>query len=51
VRRFTSDMATQIMAAKMLCLKAAAEKDQGMDISQSQLLWLNCFSNGDGYHN
>jgi alkylation response protein AidB-like acyl-CoA dehydrogenase len=30
-----ADMATQIMAAKMLCLKAASEKDQGMDISQS----------------
>lgn len=30
-----ADMATQIMAAKMLCLKAASEKDQGMDITQS----------------
>lgn len=30
-----ADMATQIMAAKMLCLKAAAEKDAGKDISQS----------------
>ena len=30
-----ADMATQIMAAKMLCLKAASEKDQGKDISQS----------------
>ncbi|NGY37312.1 acyl-CoA dehydrogenase [Flavobacterium sp. XN-5] len=30
-----ADMATQIMAAKMLVLKAASEKDQGMDISQS----------------
>ena len=29
------DMATQIMAAKMLCLKAASEKDAGMDITQS----------------
>jgi alkylation response protein AidB-like acyl-CoA dehydrogenase len=29
------DMATQIMAAKMLCIKAASEKDQGLDISQS----------------
>jgi hypothetical protein len=28
-------MATQIMAAKMLCLKAACEKDQGIDIAQS----------------
>ena len=30
-----ADMATQITAAKMLCLKAASEKDQGKDISQS----------------
>ena len=30
-----ADMATQIMAAKMLCLKAASEKDEGKDISQS----------------
>jgi alkylation response protein AidB-like acyl-CoA dehydrogenase len=30
-----ADMATQIMAAKMLCLKAACEKDAGQDISQS----------------
>ena len=30
-----ADMATQIMAAKMLCFKAASEKDLGMDISQS----------------
>jgi alkylation response protein AidB-like acyl-CoA dehydrogenase len=30
-----ADMATQIMAAKMLCLKAASEKDAGQDISQS----------------
>lgn len=30
-----ADMATQIMAAKMLCLKAATEKDAGMDITQS----------------
>ena len=30
-----ADMATQIMAAKMLCFKAASEKDAGMDISQS----------------
>jgi len=30
-----ADMATNIMAAKMLCLKAASEKDQGKDISQS----------------
>jgi alkylation response protein AidB-like acyl-CoA dehydrogenase len=30
-----ADMATQIMAAKMLCLKAASEKDAGEDISQS----------------
>jgi len=30
-----ADMATQIMAAKMLCFKAASEKDSGMDISQS----------------
>ena len=30
-----ADMATQIMAAKMLCLKAACEKDQGIDIAQS----------------
>ncbi|WP_140487775.1 acyl-CoA dehydrogenase family protein [Flavobacterium sp. GSA192] len=29
------DMATQIMAAKLLCLKAAFEKDAGMDITQS----------------
>jgi alkylation response protein AidB-like acyl-CoA dehydrogenase len=29
------DMATSIMAAKMLCLKAASEKDEGKDISQS----------------
>jgi alkylation response protein AidB-like acyl-CoA dehydrogenase len=29
------DMATQIMAAKMLVLKAAIEKDEGKDISQS----------------
>ena len=29
------DMATQIMAAKMLCLKAASEKDEGKDITQS----------------
>jgi alkylation response protein AidB-like acyl-CoA dehydrogenase len=29
-----ADMATQIMAAKMLCLKAACEKDQ-IDIAQS----------------
>jgi hypothetical protein len=44
-------MATQIMAAKMLCLKAAAEKIKEW-IFQSQLLWLNyLLSNGDGYHN
>ena len=30
-----ADMATQIMAAKMLVLKAATEKDAGQDISQS----------------
>jgi alkylation response protein AidB-like acyl-CoA dehydrogenase len=30
-----ADMATQIMAAKMLCFKAASEKDAGQDISQS----------------
>jgi alkylation response protein AidB-like acyl-CoA dehydrogenase len=30
-----ADMATQIMAAKMLVLKAACEKDEGKDISQS----------------
>jgi alkylation response protein AidB-like acyl-CoA dehydrogenase len=30
-----ADMATNIMAAKMLCLKAASEKDEGKDISQS----------------
>jgi alkylation response protein AidB-like acyl-CoA dehydrogenase len=30
-----ADMATQIMAAKMLCFKAASEKDLGIDISQS----------------
>ena len=30
-----ADMATQIMAAKMLCFKAASEKDLGMDITQS----------------
>jgi len=30
-----ADMATQIMAAKMLCLKAASEKDEGKDITQS----------------
>ncbi len=30
-----ADMATQITAARMLCLKAAYEKDMGMDISQS----------------
>jgi alkylation response protein AidB-like acyl-CoA dehydrogenase len=30
-----ADMATQITAAKMLCLKAASEKDAGEDISQS----------------
>ena len=30
-----ADMATQIMAAKLLCLKAATEKDEGKDISQS----------------
>jgi alkylation response protein AidB-like acyl-CoA dehydrogenase len=30
-----ADMATQIAAAKMLCFKAAFEKDAGMDISQS----------------
>ncbi|MDY3528793.1 acyl-CoA dehydrogenase [Riemerella anatipestifer] len=30
-----ADMATQITAARMLCLKAAAEKDQGKDISES----------------
>jgi alkylation response protein AidB-like acyl-CoA dehydrogenase len=29
------DMATQIQCAKLLCLKAAAEKDEGKDISQS----------------
>lgn len=29
------DMATQIMAAKLLCLKAASEKDAGKDITQS----------------
>jgi alkylation response protein AidB-like acyl-CoA dehydrogenase len=28
------DMATQIQCAKLLCLKAAAEKDEGKDISQ-----------------
>ena len=30
-----ADMATQIMAAKMLIFKAATEKDEGKDISQS----------------
>ncbi|GIZ10426.1 acyl-CoA dehydrogenase family protein [Flavobacterium sp. UMI-01] len=30
-----TDMATQIMAAKMLCYKAATEKDLGQDITQS----------------
>ncbi|WP_369765721.1 acyl-CoA dehydrogenase family protein [Flavobacterium sp. WC2429] len=30
-----ADMATQIMAAKLLVLKAASEKDEGKDISQS----------------
>ena len=30
-----ADMATQIAAAKMLCFRAAFEKDSGMDISQS----------------
>ena len=30
-----ADMHTQIMAARMLCYKAAAEKDQGLDISES----------------
>jgi alkylation response protein AidB-like acyl-CoA dehydrogenase len=30
-----ADMATQIMAAKMLVMKAASEKDEGKDISQS----------------
>ena len=30
-----ADMATQITAARMLCFKAAAEKDAGEDISQS----------------
>ena len=30
-----ADMATHITAARMLCLKAAFEKDMGMDISQS----------------
>jgi alkylation response protein AidB-like acyl-CoA dehydrogenase len=30
-----ADMATQIMAAKMLVLNAASEKDEGKDISQS----------------
>ncbi|MGA9639091.1 acyl-CoA dehydrogenase [Flavobacterium sp.] len=30
-----ADMATQIMAAKMLCYKAAVEKDAGQDITQS----------------
>ena len=30
-----ADMATQIAAAEMLCLKAATEKDAGEDISQS----------------
>jgi alkylation response protein AidB-like acyl-CoA dehydrogenase len=34
-----ADMATQIMAAKMLCLKAACEKDQL--ILLSQVLWQN----------
>ncbi len=29
------DMATQIQCAKLLCLKAATEKDEGKDISQS----------------
>ncbi|MGG7035347.1 MAG: acyl-CoA dehydrogenase family protein [Flavobacterium sp.] len=30
-----ADMATQITAARMLCMKAASEKDAGQDISQS----------------
>jgi alkylation response protein AidB-like acyl-CoA dehydrogenase len=30
-----TDMHVSIMAAKLLCLKAASEKDQGMDISES----------------
>src|SRR5690554_7389455 len=30
-----ADMATNIMAARMLCMKAAAEKDNGEDISIS----------------
>ena len=30
-----ADMATSITAARMLCLKAASEKDEGKDISQS----------------
>jgi len=30
-----ADMATQITAARMLCFKAAVEKDEGKDISES----------------
>ena len=30
-----ADMHTQIMAARLLCYKAASEKDQGLDISES----------------
>ncbi len=33
-----ADMATQIMAAKMLCYKAAIEKEEGKDISQSSAM-------------
>jgi alkylation response protein AidB-like acyl-CoA dehydrogenase len=46
-----ADMATQIMAAKMLCLKAAAKRSRNGYFS----IWcygkIICFSNGDGYHN
>jgi alkylation response protein AidB-like acyl-CoA dehydrogenase len=44
-------MATQIMAAKMLCLKAACEKIREL-ILLSQVLWqIICFSNSYGYNN
>jgi alkylation response protein AidB-like acyl-CoA dehydrogenase len=46
-----ADMATQIMAAKMLCLKAACEKIREL-ILLSQVLWqIICFSNSYGYNN
>ena len=46
-----ADMATQIMAARMLCYKAAVEKDEGKDISESgAMAKLYSSPSRDGYY-